>query len=279
MGGNIMRKQFLNRVAIMYPSGNTTAVVFDDVAGMDLAKLNTQICNAWQKISPNSPPVEQCCYLAKPANPECLTKVVLFGGEFSGNTARSAVGLLCDKKQPNGLVEVSGAKYPLKYTVNNGEISLSMPIPDDICVKQESNNIMAVRLDGITHYVVLTDTNSPTISPNKILQKAIQAETINDDQNPPAIGVVGFNKCTKMATFLIWVEAINTLFDETACGSGTSAIAVAMAYANKKNQRIKVTQPSGEIIVGSAKFDNGKVTESTISGDVSALYDGQISLN
>lgn len=275
-----MKNSYLNRVVIASPSGNQTAVVFDDISGMDLAKLNTQISNAWQKMRPNSQAIEQCCYLTKPINSQYLTKVVLFGGEFSGNTALVAVKLLFSQAAPKGLIEVSGADKPLKYLVKNNFVSVGMPIPKNNCASKKSKNIVIVQLEGITHYVILQDENAQNIKPNEYLQKIRQLNYSKNELEPPAIGVLKFNQYTNKATFLIWVKSINTLFDETACGSGTCAIGVAMSYLKQANTNINVVQPSGETINVKTLFNKltKTIKSSKISGKVDILYDGKLIL-
>lgn len=79
----------------------------------------------------------------------------------------------------------------------------------------------------------------------------------------------------------MWVKAVNTMFDETACGSGTCAIGVAAATTKKQNQKLEVIQPSGESITTEARFntESGEVIASSIAGKASILYDGELSLS
>ena len=75
-------------------------------------------------------------------------------------------------------------------------------------------------------------------------------------------------------------QAVGTLFDETACGSGTSAIGIAAAAVAQKTVTLTVAQPSGESIASEATYsrDTGQRRESAIDGAVTVIYDGPLDL-
>lgn len=49
-------------------------------------------------------------------------------------------------------------------------------------------------------------------------------------------------------TPIVYVRDINTLFYETACGSGTTAVGIYQSFKNGKSVNLEVVQPSGNII-------------------------------
>ena len=67
---------------------------------------------------------------------------------------------------------------------------------------------------------------------------------------------------------MCWVKEINTLFYETACGSGTTAICMVEAYMKKQSVEIDVLQPSGLIITSYINYNEGDFTKAIILGNV-----------
>ena len=67
---------------------------------------------------------------------------------------------------------------------------------------------------------------------------------------------------------IVWVKSIDTLFYETACGSGTTAVCMVEAFLNQKSQEIDVLQPSGMVITAKIVYSEGKISKATILGNV-----------
>jgi len=83
----------LGRVAVMYPSGNTTAIVVGKPEDTDLKDLNARIMESW-RADGSALDIEQCCYLTQPNDPQAVARMQMFGGEFCGNATRSAVAFI-----------------------------------------------------------------------------------------------------------------------------------------------------------------------------------------
>lgn len=120
----------LRRMAVAYPSGNTTAMVYDQLLPTDPALLNESIMRAWRTASPDHPEVEQCCFVVPSDNPAAIARVQMLGGEFCGNATRSAAWLVTGGKDYSGVIEVSGAARPLEFRIEQGEVTAEMPLPD-----------------------------------------------------------------------------------------------------------------------------------------------------
>jgi diaminopimelate epimerase len=92
----------------------------------------------------------------------------------------------------------------------------------------------------------------------------------------PAVGVSYYDRTTCRAAFCVWVNNVGTIFEETACGSGTCAIGVAAAMAARRPVTLPVMQPSGEVITTDADYDpaGNRPVSSAIAGQVRVLYDG-----
>jgi diaminopimelate epimerase len=271
-------KEVLKRVAVAYPSGNTTAIVFDQLQDKNLQDLNNRIIETWQTQYPDQPQIEQCCFVTAPVSPEATARIEMFGGEFCGNATRSAIWLLTEGNDYEGLIEASGTDRLLNFRVKNGKVAVEIPPP----ATDELTKIVAegtlVQLEGIAQLVVTTTSIREAKSPRALLTDILTANTYGL-RDQPAVGISYYDQLSNEATFCVWVKAVDTIFDETACGSGTSAIGVTLATQTGQSLELQVTQPSGDSITTYTSYTNGKVTSSTIAGTVSVLYDGELQLS
>lgn len=266
----------LKRIAVAYPSGNTTAVVFDQLLDSDRKLLNNRIMATWKDQRPDQSEVEQCCFVTLPRNPRALVRVEMFGGEFCGNATRSVVWLLTKGQNYSGLIEVSGVDRPLAFGVQDGEVTVEMPLPESGKFTQTVEEGSLVQLDGIAQLVVTEPSGSQT--PRQLLTELLRTNKYGvADQ--PAVGVSYYDELSGKAEFCVWVRDVDTVFDETACGSGTCAIGVATAERMKQSVRLNVVQPSGESISSEATYENDKVSKSTIAGTAAVLFDGEFKLS
>ncbi len=270
------RLRCLKRVCVAYPSGNTTAVVFDQLLTSDRKTLNRQLMEQWQVDQSDMPEIEQCCFVTMPRNPKAVARVEMFGGEFCGNATRSVAWLVTKGRDYTGNIEVSGVERPLAFMVKDGEVAVEMPLPD---MRTNLTRIVEegtlVQLDGIAQLVV-TD-RFKDLSPRELLQGILKDNRYNLAEQP-AVGVSYYDMATGKAQFCVWVRDVDTIFDETACGSGTCAIGVALATNRKKSVSVDVVQPSGESIRTEAVVRQGEIAQSWIAGKVGILYDGEVAL-
>ena len=266
--------QRLERVAVAYPSGNTTAIIFDQLANYDPKDLNGQIMSAWKSQYPDQPGIEQCCVITQPQDIDAIARVEMLGGEFCGNATRSALWLLTGGRRRTGLVEVSGVDRPLIFSVRDKEVMLEMPLPRDSELVRRVDEGLLVQLEGI---VQLVTSPQPNQTPRRLLETLLKDNKYQLTKQP-AVGMSVYDKETKQATFCVWVRDIDTMFDETACGSGTSAIGVAQAWEAGQPVALDIIQPSGETIRTEATIKPGTVDASFITGSVSILYDGPLEL-
>lgn len=269
----------IERLAVMYPSGNTTAVVFDDLLTEPREQLNGQIMQNWQQQNPDKPEIEQCCFVTGPRDPRAIARVQMFGNEFCGNATRSVLGLLANGQDLEGLIEVSGTDSLLTFNVEGDEVSVAMPLPEDKdkLVEQVEEGVL-VHLDGISHLVVTDSTLRDSVTAKDMLESLLEQNRYSIKSHP-AFGVTYYDQATTMADFAVWVNEVNTIFDETACGSGTCAIGVALSEATKTDVKLDVLQPSGEVIATESDYDAQGVRASRITGTVSVLHDGEFLLS
>lgn len=265
----------LLHMAVAYPSGNTTAIVCDQLLSADRRLLNESIMRSWKAASPGLPEIEQCCFLTPPAsNPDAVARVEMFGGEFCGNATRSAAWLVTGGNDCSGLIEVSGADKPLRFWIENGEVTAEMPLPANEDLPSTVEEGTLVQLEGIAQLVVTDPDLREAKTSRQVLESLIAANKY-DLASQSCVGVSYYDSKTCRAVFCVWINKVGTVFDETACGSGSCAIGVAAAMAARGPVRIPVIQPSGETIFTRADCDSrSRIVSSTISGGVRILYDG-----
>lgn len=113
--------------------------------------------------------------------------------------------------------------------------------------------------------------------PQKIKQDAYRMlERLNLTETEPAAGIIYVESASQVAVIVpvVWVRAIQTLFVETACGSGSMAVALQQAFTTNNNLTMRVQQPSGEIITATVAINSGQIAQATIAGSVQLLKKG-----
>jgi diaminopimelate epimerase len=276
----------LNRVVIAYPSGNTTAIVFDDIlpcASFDPKVADAALTKAVSLLLPDIPPVEQCCSVKIQENPasDIIARADMFGGEFCGNAARSAVrALTYRKEQPvhTGTIEISGASSALRFTAKGDFVHIEMPLPSSGCSVAEVKEGSLVRLEGITHLVITDSSKLCGTSARSTLTKLLREGTYGLDAEPAA-GVSYYDEDAGTSLFCVWVKKIGTMYDETGCGSGTCAIGAVVAAKNRADTELTVIQPSGAPVTVKCDYgDDGLIHNASIAGTVDILYDGPVEI-
>jgi diaminopimelate epimerase/ribosomal protein S18 acetylase RimI-like enzyme len=267
----------LRRVAVTCTAGNITAVVFDQRPLDDRKSLNALLPSAISRQHPDLPRIEQCCFVAPPRDADAAIRMEMFG-EFCGNAARSVAWLVTGGRNHVGLIEASGATRLLRFEVTDGNVQLEIPLSQRGDITERLDGGSFVRLDGISHIVVTDESVRSRRGPRDLLHSLL-ASAEYDLPSQPAVGVTYYDPSTRLAEFCVWVREAETVFDESACGSGTSAIGIALATAARSSVRVDVIQPSGETISTSADYDPSVgIIASQISGTVKVLFDGEVVL-
>lgn len=128
-------------------------------------------------------------------------------------------------------------------------------------------------LEGITQ--VITYRSLKTSSKKEIkLQGFKILEKLRLTQTMPAAGVMFAEKKNGVISInpVVWVRDIKTLFYETACASGTTAVAIIEALERKRNIRfLPILQPSGTSLLATVRLSNNRVSFAEIGGPVSIL--------
>ena len=252
-------------IAIVRPGGNDTALV----KGIILDPNKKKIIN--DAIMKKRPSIEQVGFYSY--NQTNNTAVLeMAGGEFCGNATRALAYLLLKGKKGEITVKVSGAKSLLAAGVKKpGTAFASMPIYKSYrSVTLYKSNLIRVNLQGITHLI------SPLpkdMSKTQLIQNAKKLLSANGLLTSlPAAGVMYVSQRIRNEISIdpiVWVRDIQTLFYETACASGSTAVGLWQAKCFGKKS-MAVLQPSVQTI-------NVFITNSD-SGFESAYIDGSIRL-
>lgn len=262
--------------SIYYPGGNTTALVeelrFDQ---QTRRKINDQLML-------KEPTVEQVGFYSC----EGLLQLQMAGGEFCGNAARSVAMTQYVGHSFTKMLRVSGVSQPIKVGVDQAGLAWSeIPVKtDSLPVQTMSNTSYLINLEGITHIVVQVPSLASILSKGtpEIKRDAYRMlKRFKLTESEPAAGVIYAENSQQMVTIVpvVWVRAIQTLFVETACGSGSMAVALQRAVTQNKNLTILVRQPSGEIIIATVAINSGQITQATIRGVVKLLRKGVLYVN
>jgi len=262
-------------------SGNTTAIILNPLS----RDIYHSIATAVMKTECLS--VEQVGFMERAANSKALARLQMMGGEFCGNASRGLAawlvmqnysGIIFQKELQSWLVpiEASGHKGVLNAIVKQGyyqehtNVEISMPIP--LWIKQFSlkgiiGEHTIVNFKGILHVIVWNTT------PSKKLVTKIKNFVIKELSDIKCLGIMFYNEGESYLTPVVYVKKVDSLVWENSCGSGTVAVAVALADKKRKGlDCLYISQPGGNIKV-SVQWNDG-VKEAKISGRVNIEAEG-----
>lgn len=133
-------------------------------------------------------------------------------------------------------------------------------------------------MEGITHFVTPAPEDIKLLTEDDLKKRARLTMKQLDIDRYPAAGViyVSNERTTIAVTPIVYVRNINTLFYETACGSGTTAVGLIQAKETGSSIDLPVMQPSGMMIRIKVAYDGKKFNYAEISGPVEQLAAGLI---
>ncbi len=274
-------KEQVKEVSMMYPfsivrpGGNDTCLIETTV---NLSDQDRKLFN--DRIMGSYPNVEQVGFISLSSPVQRLT---MAGSEFCGNATRSTAYQALNGRPGEILISVSGISTLLKAGVTGTrEAFAQMPIIQDPSrIKRDGNNFI-VPLEGIVQYIDFDQKKLEGRTPDEIKRMAKAQMEKKGLLNNPAVGIMYARETEKGWTIIpiVWVKSIDTLFYETACGSGTVALAQALAFRNKQSiTDLSVIQPTGSAIKASVTFDGNVFGYSQISGPIEQLSIGMIEKN
>lgn len=218
--------------------------------------------------------VEQVGFIKIQNDSICLR---MAGGEFCGNAAMSAAVLYCRKNSCNGnvMLSVSGADKPVCVSVSdseNGEYNctVEMPSANKVFVNRYSFNgeeyvLPTVSFSGITHIIADSEVD--------IKNAELAIKKWCGDLKADGLGIMFFNEKKSELKPLVYVPVSDTLFWESSCASGTSAVGAYLAQKYARKIRLKIKEPAGILgvyadTVGNLKISGKVIVEKDCETDI-----------
>lgn len=246
---------------VLDPTGNITIFVDSCVP----EALHAAVA---AKLLETEPTAEQVGFITR--EPGCDISVRMAGGEFCGNACMAAAALFVDRCGRPGsvVVKMSGCDCPIIAYITphergySGRVSMPAPVSVSNTVLPHAGAQIVLPLvdfGGIAH---LVDTGS-------ILRGDIHKETLSlwcSLLNADALGVMRYDPVFSSLDPLVYVPAVNTLYHERSCGSGTSALGVILARERGAAVSVPVREPGGTLTV-----DASPAGEIWLSGRVNIL--------
>lgn len=271
---------YLQRVSIVRPGGNDTAIVWDNIP----RRQQGDIASSIQKTYPG---VEQVMFIER--NPENgRIRGQMAGGEFCGNATRSLGYLLLDGKDGTIDVEVSGANRPMTVVVKNGQAMTEIPVKPDLeSIKALPSGETIANLDGISHLITRDDQQigQRLNSISDLETRKLEVKKVLDEvglSKEPASGVMVTSERPDGKLRLdpyVYVRDTGTLYYETGCGSGSTAIGLSQAKANSQSvDSLEIIQPSGLPLVVSVQRGETAFKQATVNGPVEVMFDSRMYL-
>jgi diaminopimelate epimerase len=218
---------------VYWPGGNTTALVSDSFPRSQYGAIARAIIHS-------DPTIEQVGFLEPPADSSRADlRLQMMGGEFCGNATRSAAYVAFKKTGKQYVtVESSGVDYLVPGHVTEGSSSIILPSSFVQGVKK-TQEATVVDLQGIRHVVFPVGFDA-----KQSKEQLLQAH--KDDY--PAVGIIFVSESQGLLSIdpFVWVRETDTFVHETACGSGSIAVAAALSKQTEDNTN-RIVQPSGEI--------------------------------
>lgn len=213
------------------------------------------------------------------------------GGEFCGNATRSLAYILAKdgviESEKEEVLSVSGSSDPLRVFVSGNSSRAEMPVNPSTVIKKIDVGQTLVELEGISFLILEPESNifGKLSSSNDLVDRKdfvlnlIKKHGLDKRLAAGVLGVDNRSDKIKMEPY-VFVRDTNTLYYETACGSGSTAVGVLESFRKEGSVNgLEIVQPSGESILVSVKNDDGEFNDASIEGPVEVLFDGNMPLN
>lgn len=257
------------------PGGNTTVLIMqaEDVPRERHAELAARL------MQPLHLGAEQVGYVSMA---DGVPRLDMMGGEFCGNAARSLVAVLALEGwlTPESVISVSGVPAPLKASAMDEEgvfnAAIEMPVRrEGGCVTSLGSGLALVELDGISHLLLDEDEHPCPVDPKAAAARLREQYDLGDREAVGCIWHSGDHFSPSIRP-VVWVRETGTTHLETACGSGTMALALLLAKERGEAVSCRVLQPSGRHIEARVVYDGagGCFSEAWISGPVELIAKG-----
>ncbi len=246
----------LPHYVVLWPGGNTTAIVTDEVQRSDQAQVAREIMEGNKEI-------EQVGYMEHPVDKTAACRLQMMGGEFCMNATRSAAYYFAKQNNLKKLeVEASGSDKLIDVEIEGESTHITLPSGFYIASTKKAGYTV-IDLSGIRHLITSGSFNEESarklINENKdeyeavgVIYTSIKGENIEIDP-------------------LVWVRGTDTFVRETGCGSGSIAAAIAAHQINPGTKHFNVMQPSGEAYKISLEPEGKTFSKILLSGTVKQI--------
>ena len=252
------------------PAGNKTLLIEGNVPAKSYASLASRL------LQTPGLEAEQAGFVCLPKNGGA-GRLEMSGGEFCGNASRAFGYYLGEKfgiRKGCIPIEISGSSslVPVTFDQTKGEAYAKMPLPeeiDSIELPAPFGTQTIVRFSGIWHIIL------PEVPEDRRTFECIR-ESVYKRYQPEALGVMFLNEEQGSMVPIVYVRGPGTVYEESSCGSGTTAVAAWIAQKDPSRTEISLLQPGGILHVKIGR-QNGEVTLS-MGGSVSIEKEIQMSI-
>ena len=228
-----------------------------------------------------------------------VPRLDMMGGEFCLNATRSFATLLYTEGRLNplearpewfgGTVSVSGLNFPVEVMVHplDGlccyEAGVKLDDPKAPFVQEVAAGLFRVDVPGITHLVIDASRYTVPVHWKEETTALLERFDLLGADAAGCIWLHGMSVLSDTAlspraiTPFVRVRATETIFAETACGSGTLAAALVCSLVQGKAQSLSFRQPGGaELTVRPAVSRFPKGWAVWVEGQVRTLAQGTV---
>lgn len=269
------------------PCGNITILIKNtSLSPHERALAATEI------ISPAHLGAEQAGYVDTTG---ALPRLDMMGGEFCLNATRSLAvfllteGLLtpADTGWHTGKASVSGMTVPLDIKARSVsaagghlfEAAVLLDLPSPPTIEAPDPGIKLVRVPGIAHLVFDACRHPLPSAGEKAIPAYLRRYGLEHEE---AAGCIWLHRPLSperlsAITPFVWVRATDTIYAETACGSGTLAAALVCFQEQSDPAPLALLQPGGEALtVTPAVSRHAGGCAADVSGPVRLLAEGNV---
>ena len=251
---------FLQNVTFARPGGNDTAIVWDKIPRGLQGDVSIEIQKQYEDI-------EQVMFVERQADGS--VKGQMAGGEFCGNATRSLGFLLLNGKNGEINIDVSGTTKPQTVTVKNQFSRTSIPILNDLECVQVDKKGYQVMMDDIAFLIVEKGEPITKEKALEILNRKALA------QRYPASSLIVLDTIADDVYAIdpyVYVRDTGTLYYETGCGSGSTAVGLMLSKLSEKSlQHIEIRQPSGMNLYVSIERNEREFLSASVNGPIEIL--------
>ncbi|MEA5079666.1 MAG: hypothetical protein VB013_13925 [Anaerolineaceae bacterium] len=251
------------------PSGNITSLVFSPVE----RRLHAAVAQA---IMRQQPDVEQVGFYEPASSPVALARLQMMGGEFCGNATSAFFYTLASQLNvKDGWVEVSGKSTPLHVSVSENTVTLSLQEAFTLLPSPSASAVALVEMEGISHLLCTGQV------PQELTSVAKRLLQEHDLLSQPAAGVIFVEQSASGTniTPVVWVKATQSLVPESACASGSMAVALwRAAQTPDQNLPVVLYQPSGECIRLQTQFLGAHLASICMQSQVQMLEESTLTI-